>query len=88
MQIYRLDQRGVFKGLVPYWILDEAGARRAAMAQASALSWRPFGDIIRASAKLNWPLASPIRVFHLIKSEIQANKHKYFIFKIAINEEI
>jgi len=38
MQIYRLDQRGVFKGLVPYWILDEAGARRAAMAQASALS--------------------------------------------------
>jgi hypothetical protein len=27
MQICRLAQRGVLKGLVPYWILDEAGAR-------------------------------------------------------------
>jgi hypothetical protein len=27
MQICRLAQRGVLKGLVPHWILDEAGAR-------------------------------------------------------------
>ena len=74
----------------------------AAMAQASALSWRPFGDIIRASAKLNWPLASPILVFHLIQSERLANTNKYrnynfwklkstrkiAIEKIAENEDI